>query len=383
MRAGPDIRINAQLLDAGSQRTLWAQSYQRRVADILALQNEVALAVAEKVKAVISPRLRDRLAHSREVDPVAHEAYLKGRYHLSKNTAESARRAIEYFQSAIDADPTFAPAYSGLSDTYAQLSSAWLPAKEAMSRARGAAQRALELDPDLASAEASLGYVRAFYDWEWKEAESHFRRAIELNPSEPSAHATYAYFLVVQRRFEEAARALRRAHEIDPLSQVVAFMQLWPLFETRRYEQAIAAAEALIREHPEFGLPYLVLGQSRVLKGDYERGIRDLERGYEISRLAPFKAWVAFSWAKAGNRDRARAVYREVQRSSDTSYVQPYFFALMHAGLEEKDEAFSWLERAVEARSEELVFLALDPGMDALRSDPRFDVLVRRVGLEP
>ena len=207
------------------------------------LQSEVALTVAQQIRAQISPVARERLTTARPVDPAAHEAYLKGRFQFNRGEGGYYSQAIAYFQQALQIDPDYALAYAGLSDAFAGVSSLWMSPAEAMPKARAAAQRALELDPSLPAAHASLAYVLGFYDWEWSEAEAEFKRSLELNSGEATAHQNYGYLLIVNRRFDEAKREMDRAHELDPLSPLVSFMRLWPLYEGRRFDEAIVASQ--------------------------------------------------------------------------------------------------------------------------------------------
>ena len=382
-RAGDQVRISAQLVDARSERPLWGRSYQRDLADVLSMQSDVALTIVGQIRLSLTPDVKARLTTPRKINPEAHEAYLRGRSNVSQYTRESFTRALEYFQRAIEIDPTYAEAYAGLSNTYYSLSSAWLPAAEAMPRARAAAAKALELDPQLASAHASLATVEAFYDWQWGDAEREFSRAIELNPSEPTAHQNYGNLLVIHRRFEEAERELQRAHEIDPLSPFISFYGLFPANLGRNYARAIAQGRKVAAEYPTFSFPHLILGQAYFFSGDRGRAMEEVDRAYELESNPCFLAWKAYMLAASGDRRPARQLLGRLQAMTETTYVQPYFFAIVHAGLGEKDLAFRWLDKAAEERAEELHFLQVDPALDSLRDDPRFARLLRQVGFAP
>jgi TolB-like protein/predicted Ser/Thr protein kinase len=239
-RVGDRVRIRAQLVDAKHDRSVWASSYERDTKDALALQSEIAQAIVEHVRVRLRPAERARLSATRTVIPEAHEHYLRGRFYWNNFDPEYMRRAADEFRRAVEIDPSYAEAYAGLSDAYALMSGITLPTSEAMPRARAAAERALELDPDLPSANASLGYVLFTFDRDWNAAEKRLRRALELNPNEPSALQAYGYFHHVNGHFAEATALFRRARTIDPLSSYVAAMNLWPLNQGRQYERAIA-----------------------------------------------------------------------------------------------------------------------------------------------
>jgi serine/threonine protein kinase/tetratricopeptide (TPR) repeat protein len=383
MRVGNEVRISAELVEARHEHNLWAQTYQRNLADVLKLQSEVALTVAQQIRAQISPVVRTRLALTKPVDPAAHEAYLKGRFKANQDDKLSFSQSIVYFQQALAIDPTYAVAYAGLSSAYAGESSIWTPAAEAMPKAREAARHALELDPGLAAAHASLAYVLGFYDWRWSESEAEFKRAIELDPGEATAHQNYGYLLTVNRRFDEARREVNLAHDLDPLSPMSSYLRLFPIYEGRHYDEAIAESQKTIKDFPDFALPRLVLAQSLFMKGDRAGALRELNAGYGIDRNHNLLAWTGYVHAASGAREPALAALRELEAPNDSVYIQPYLLALVNVGLGEKDKALKWLERGVEARSEEVVFLNVDPAMDPLRTDPGYAELLKRVGFAP
>jgi eukaryotic-like serine/threonine-protein kinase len=381
MRSGSRVRIAAELIEATSDRHLWADRYEREVGDVLALQNEVARAVAERIRVTLSPTEQARLARIRTVTPSAHEAYLRGLYCANQYTVDGFREAVTDFQRAIAADPTYAPAYAGLALAYAGTSSWAVPAAEAMPRARAAALKAIELDSTLASGHAWLGEVEAFYDWDWKAGEREIRKAIELNPSDPDAHLTYGYLLVVNRRFAEAERELKRAREIDPLSETIASVSLFPLYESRRYDEAAAAATQLIESSPDLPIPHQVLGQARLMKGDSVRALPEFRRALELEPSNPLLVgFLGNAYAATGNRAAALALLDTLRMRATRGYVQPYAYAVIYAGLRDHERTFHWLEQCIALRSEEIVFLQVDPAMDAMRPDPRFAPLLRRVG---
>jgi eukaryotic-like serine/threonine-protein kinase len=380
LRAGARVRIAAQLIEAASDRHLWAGQYERQSDDVIALQNDVARAVAEHIRLAVKPAERARLASARSLDPAAHEAYLKGLFYSSQFSVEGFRRAVAFFTQAIEADPTYAPAYAGLARAYAGRSSWDLAPVEAMPRVRAAATRAIQLDPGLAAGHAWLGYVAAFYDWDWTSGERGFRRAIALNPNDPDGHLSYGTMLVVNRRFAEAEQELRRARELDPLSLWITSVSLWPLYEGRRYDDAIAAAQRILADNPRAANAHQILGQAWLMKGDSARALPALRRAQELDINPSLLAFLGSAYALSGNRAAARQMLDSLRARASAGWVQPYAWALVYAGLGQRDSAFRWLERGVATRSEEMVFLQVDPAMDVLRSDPRFRPLLRKVG---
>ncbi len=382
LRAGDVVRITAKLVEVASGRNVWGESFERNLSNVLALQSEVALAIVEKVRVHMTPHEHARLAVKRTVDPAAHEAYLEGRFYLNQYSSEASRKALALFQSAIEIDPGFAQAHAGLADAYVALAFCCLPTAEAMPRSRAAASMALTLDPELAAALATLAYVRGAYDWEWEAAERDFSRAIALNPSEVTAHQNYGGLLTVLGRFDEAIDEFARARAIDPMSSTVATMSLWPLFEGRRFEQAIASARSLVEADPRVSYAHMILGQALFLDGEREAGIAALQKAIELDPANPFPhGWLGFAHAVNGDRDAALDVLESLHRREADGYVQPYLFALVYVGLGDHDQALDWLEKAYEARSDEMPMIKVDPAMDPLRSDPRFQSILHRMNL--
>ncbi len=382
-RVADQVRIRVRLVKAADERQVWSNSYDSGLGDVLALQSRIAQAVAKELRALVTRDERDRLQVARATLPAAHDAYLRGRYHLNRFTEADFRTALEYFQEAIRQEPTYALAYAGLSDAYAALSSMTMAPHEVMPRARAAALHALELDSTMAEAHASLGYVRAFYDWQWAQAEHDFRRAIALKPSCSMAHMYYGYLLTVNRRFVEARRELRTAWELDPLSSYIAFMQLLPLNRARQDDAVLDAAHKLLAVEPSHFGAHLILGQTLLRKRDYPRALAELAEANALIPNPFLKAWLAYGYSAAGKRDSAQAIRRELEEQSKRTFVQAYAMAVLYSGLGEKDLAIDWLQRGAEQRSEEMVHVLLDESLDPLRSDPRFAAIVRSVGFTP
>lgn len=373
------VRISAQLIDAATDRNVWADSWERSLSDVLGIQSEVARAIVQNVRVHVTPEEQTRLATAQRVNPVAQEAYLRGREYFNRSSIEGFRTAIEQFESAIERDPTYAPAYAGLADAYCALSSIQIPAKEAMPRGHAAATKAVELDPNLAAGYVSLAYVQAFYEWNWSDGERTFRRAISLNSNEATAHQFLAQLLMCIQRFDEASAELSRAREIDPLSSYIAGMSLWPIYYRRDYATAGEAARVLMAADPKNAIPHFIHGVALTMLGDSARGTAEFDRAYDLDPRAYYLAYAGWGRARAGDRQGALGVLRKLRVLSETSYVQPYSMAVIFASLGESDSAFAALERGIELRSEDMIETQNSPAMDPLRSDPRFKAILRKL----
>jgi TolB-like protein/predicted Zn-dependent protease len=379
-RAGESLRVSIELTDLPSSGRLFSREYSGSAARVLEIENQLARDILERVRAPLTAEERQGLAASPRVTPAAHEAYLRGRFLFNAYTAESGRKAIEEFQRALALDPSYAPAYVGLASAYFSLSSASIPADEAMPRARAAARRALELDSTLAGAHVALAYVSAFYECNWREAEEEFRQAISMDPGEATAHQFYAQLLVMNGRFREATSEIERAQALDPLSSYISGMALWPLFLGRRYEASIQAADHLLALDPNNANALHVRGQALAMRGQVDPALLSLQNAYEIWHTPTSLGWKAFALARAGRRAEALQVLGHLRSLSDSAYVQPYVFATVFSGLAMRDSAFTSLEASIRAHSEEVLAVKVDPAMDPLRSDARFESVLRRLG---
>jgi len=383
VRETPDsVLIATQLVDPKTDRYLSVQSLERPRNRVLALQNEVAVALAGQIRAAVTPEERARLEAPSVVDAQAHDAYLRGRFYYNQSdTEESLRRALSEFQRAIVMDPTYARAYVGLAETYTQLSSVVLPAKEAMPKAQAAAERALEIDSTLAPAHATLAYIQAFYHWNWEEGEREFRRAIALGQGEAATHQNYGYLLNNLGRFEEAKTELRQAAEIDPLSTFIPIQQLFPLYGSRHYDDAIAAASKVLEADSTAALARFIRAQAYLGKGETQIAYQDIERAYASYKQPLFLAYLGYIDGIEGKRDRALRVKEELEHPPGGRFVQPYTMAVVFVGLGDRDSTFAWLQRGIEERSEEATYVKVDPIMDPIRSDGRYPGILRRIGL--
>lgn len=384
-RAGDRVRITARLIQCSDQTHLWAESYESDLRDILALQSAVARAVADEIQIKLSPKQRARLVRSsRAVKPEAYEAYLRGRFYWNKRGGEGLAKAIEYFEQAIKQDPNYALAYAGLAASYSLLGAIpydVLPPREAIPKARAAAIKALELE-DLAEAHTSLAYIKCAYEWNWAEAEKEFRRAIEINRGYATAHQWYAWYLAAMGRLDEASTESRHAYDLDPLSLVIGTQIALTSYLARDYDRAIEQCQKTLELDPNHLEALYVLGRAYDGKGMYAKAISELQKGKALSGGSPAMTMaVGHAYAASGNRAEAQKAIDELKVLAQKRYVPALYIAPIYGRLGEKDEAMRWLEKAYEERSDYLLFLKREPLADPVRSDARFQALVRRIGL--
>jgi TolB-like protein/tRNA A-37 threonylcarbamoyl transferase component Bud32/Tfp pilus assembly protein PilF len=382
-RLGDRVRITAQLVEGATDRHLWAQSYERDLKDVLALQSEVARAIAGEIRVKLTPQQQARLAAKRAVNPAAHEAYLRGRFQANMATRESLQRSIEYYQQALQIDPQDALAYAGMADSYAALEGYYLPPWETMPRAKAAATKALQLDESLAEAHTSLGFVRLLYDYDWSEAEREFQRAIELNSNFADAHHGYAAYFAAMGKRDEALAEIRRAQELDPLSSAINVELAWLLFISRQNEQAIEQCRKMIDVEPRLALAHTFLALAYARKGQFAEAVAEAEKGRQLDDSPLVAAMLGGIYAAANKGAAARRVLEQLKEEAKQRYVCPYEVAVIHLHLGDKDQALKWLQKAYAEHESCMAWLKVDPRFDPLRSDPRFADLLRRIGLLP
>ena len=382
LRAGRRVRITAQLIDAPKEMHLWAESYERDLRDVLALQAEVAQAIAREIRVKLTPVDQARFAEVRAVDPDAYEAYLRGRYHWNRRPSEFAK-AIQCFQEAIAKDSTYVAAYAGLADCLSGLN-VWgiVPASEGSVKAKALAQKALEMDHSSAEAHVSLAFA-TMYHYDFLTAEREFERAIELNPRYTLAHQLFGWYLCTMDRYEEAYAEFQRAIRLDPLSSVINAMLGNVLIYARRYDQALKQCAKALELDPTSGPAHLGLGWAYRCKSLYEPAIAPLRRACEFYPGSTPIGVLGEVYAAAGYRGEAQKILEQLQELSKQRYVTPYVVARIHVTLGEKDEALQWLEVAYQQRAEWMVLLKVDPCLDGLRPDPRFQDLIRRMNFPP
>jgi tetratricopeptide (TPR) repeat protein len=382
LREGDAVRISIQLIHGPSDRHLWAESYQRELRGILALQSDVARAIAREIHVKVTPEEERRLASARPVDPEAYQLWLKGNFHLNRLTEKGSRRALSFYQDAIAVDPSYAPAHIGIAWAYIQLANWFAPVApwQALPQAQHAVERALALDPDSASAHCAVATIRFQFEWDWAEADRAFRRAIALNPD---ACNIYPLFLTtVMGRFDESIRLGRRALERNPLSPVAYFNLASILSLTGNDEEALQLFREGFEIAPDHPQGHLVInGFHYARRGEFEMALSHLERVMSIQETARTMGWLGYLHASAGHRRDALAVVaRLMQRIEEAyTYEEAEALAWIHMALGDHDEAFRWLETAYEQREMGLIWLKAHWVFDPLRGDPRFDDLVRRM----
>jgi len=379
------VRISAQLIQAKDQTHLWAKQYDRELSNLLTLQAEIVQEIANEIQLVIGDPKRIDSTHQASLSREAYEAYdlyLKGRYFWNKRTTQGFQHAIEDFQQAIAKDPTYARGYAGLADSYALMSSYSLaPQNEFMPKARAAAQRAVELDDMLAEAHTSLALIKENYDWDWQTAEKEYRRAIQLDPNYVTGHHWYAEYLAYQGRFNEAFAESDRARQLDPLSLIIATDNGAILYFSRQYDRAIERFRAVLDMEPNFPRAHLLVF-AYVQKGLFADALADIEKWRRIEDVPGSWAIQAYVCGRSGQWGEARRALEKLLRLNGRQQMDPAAIALAYVGMDNKDEAFAWLQKAYSEHSNALTTLKVDPIYDPLRGDPRFQELVRRVRLD-
>ena len=383
LRSGDQVRITAQLIEASTDKHLWSQSYEGELRDTLALQNRVASAIADQIRISLTPQEQAALKNVKVVNPEAYESYLKGRYFWNKRTADGLKVALAYFTQAIEEDPKYAQAYSGLADTYTLLGDwqyAVMTPKEALPKAKAAALKALELDSGLGEAHTSLAVCLDGFDWDFDTAEKEFQRAIELNPGYATAHHWYAWHLSHIGQNKEAIAEMRKAEDLDPLSLIIKTELAELLVLAHSYDESIRQSRKTIEMDPNFALAHNQLGQAYFQKQMYEPAIAELEKSVQLSGGSPACiANLARAYAASGRRSEAEMLLSDLKKRSSPSASLASQIAIVYAALGDRDQAMAWLEKGYEERFNPGVLLR--PGLDPLRSDPRFQDLLHRVGL--
>jgi serine/threonine protein kinase/tetratricopeptide (TPR) repeat protein len=380
---GERVRITTQLIEARTDQPMWTDSYERDLRNILALQRELARAIAKEIKIAVTPEEQVRLAMASPINPEAYQLYLKGRYLWNKRTGEDLKKALVYFERAIEKDPNYALAYTGLADTYLILPSyIAFPPTEAYSKGKEAALKALEIDDTLAEAHTSLADVMKFY-FDWKRAEKEYKRAIELSPSYATAHHWYAYDLMLMGRHDDAIKEINLAQELDPHSLIINANMGYVLYNARRYYQAIEYYMNALEMDPNFWVLHQYLGRAYLQEGKYEEAIAEFQEAITLSgSLQENMGDLGYSYAVSGRKAEAMKVVNELKELSTRKYISSYHLALIYVGLGQKNQAFEWLNKAIEEPDIFLVHLKVDPRFDNLRSDPRFTALLKKMGLD-
>jgi len=390
-KAGSRVRISAQLVNVADGYHIWSERYDRNIGelccpeDIFAIQDEISLAVVNNLKVKLLGKQMAKLVKRHTQDLDAYRLYLKARYFLNKRTEESLRKAVQYFEQAIEKDPGYALAYAGLSDSHILLAEySHLPPKDAFPRAKAAVKKALEIDETLAEAHTSLAFIKTLSDWDWMGAEEEFKQAIESNPGYATAKQWYAEHLTMTGQYAEAIAELKQAQELDPLSLIIGVALAITLFcGTRQYDRVIEECQKVLEMDPNFGGALNVLGMVYRERAMYEKAIEAFRKARAFDEGNTWvTAELGHAYAASGKRSEAEKVLDELQQLSKRRYVPPDNIAMVYLGLGEKNLVFEYLEKAYEDRSVGLAWLKADPIFDSLRSDPRFTALLERIGLE-
>jgi TolB-like protein/DNA-binding winged helix-turn-helix (wHTH) protein/Flp pilus assembly protein TadD len=383
LRAGDRVRITAQLIDAATDKHLWSQSYEGELRDTLALQDRVARAIAEQIRINLTPREEAALKNVRVVNPQAYESYLKGRFFWNKRTSEGLRVALAYFNQAIEEDPHYAPAYSGLADTYALLGDwqyAVMTPTQAYPKAKAAALKAVDLDSALGEAHNSLAFVLDGFDWDLDAGGKEFRRAIELSPGYATAHHWYAWHLALLGRYDEAIVEMKTAESLDPLSLIINADLAELLVIAHSYDKSIKQSRKTIEMDPNFAMAHNQLGQAYLQQHMYQQAVLELQTAVQLSSRSPTcVANLARAYALSGHRDGALKLLDELKASATPGYSHASEIAAIYVSLGDTNEAMNWLEKGYAERFNPGVLIR--PGFDPLRADPRFRDLAHRVGL--
>jgi TolB-like protein/DNA-binding winged helix-turn-helix (wHTH) protein/Flp pilus assembly protein TadD len=383
LRSGDQVRITAQLIEASTDKHLWSQSYEGELRQTLALQNKVARAIADQIRINLNPQEQAALKKAKVINPEAYESYLKGRYFWNKRTADGLKVALAYFSQSINEDPKYAQAYSGLADTYALLAD-WeygvMTPKEALPKAKAAAIKALELDGALGEAHNSLAFCLDVFDWDLDSAGKEFRRAIELNPGYATAHHWYASHLMLLGRYDEAIAEMRKAESLDPLSLIIDADLAETLVIAHSYDESIRQSRKAIEMDPNFALAHNQLGQAYLQERIHDVAIAELQKAVQLSGGSPTcMANLARAFVASGKRGEGVKLLNDLKKRSNPSHSHASEIAVIYVALGDTDQAMNWLEKGYEERFNPSVLLR--PGFDPLRSDPRFEDLLRRIGL--
>jgi TolB-like protein/class 3 adenylate cyclase/Tfp pilus assembly protein PilF len=380
-RAGNKLRITAQLIQVSDGNHLWSDTYDREMQDIFAVRSEVAQRVAAKLKVRLLGEDKKELDKKPTENLEAYNLYRQGRYYADKLSEDGTKRAVSFFQQAIEKDPRFALAYAGIADNYVLIADVFIAPREAFSNAKEAALKAIELDDSLAEAHASLGFVHYHYDWDWAAAEKEFKRAISLNPQSAQSYTLYTHYLAGMGRFDEANKYGRRALELDPLSSLARFWVGWASLISGRGDEAIRQFSKGVELEPNNVWVRMFLGRAYLFKGTPQRAIEEMETAEHLSLDDTFMlGFLGYGYAVTGRRADALKILQRLDEMEKRRYVSRIARVYVYAGLDDKDKAFEWLEKAYQERSDSLAWFRYDPESKGLRSDPRFAALMRKVG---
>jgi TolB-like protein/Tfp pilus assembly protein PilF len=382
VQRGDQLTLSLELVDVQTENVIWTQQYNRKQTELVSLQSEIARDVSSKLQAKLSGADVAKVEKNYTTNTEAYQLYLKGKFYWNKRTGPALKEAADFYQQAIEKDPNYALAYSGLAETYVLFSSYDVaPATDSMPQAKAAARRALEIDDSLAEAHTALGFYLSNYEWDRAGSEMEYRRAIELKPNYATAHHWFGADLSNVKRFDESLVELRRAEEIDPLSRIIGTNLGDALVHARRYDEAIAQYKRVLVRDPNFAYAHRALGWAYGAKGMYPEAIAETRTAMGLREGSSAKGYMGLWLAKSGKGDEALKVLNEIKHESARTYVQSYTFALIYIGLGDKEEALNYLEKHLSSRAETASTYATAPELDELRSEPRFKAMLRRMNL--
>jgi len=384
VREGRQIRVHTQLIRAASDEHIWAGEYQREYGSVLEIQEEFTRNIVEQIEVNLTAKDRARLAAVRPVDPEAYQNYLKGRYYFNQRTEDALNKSIQSFEQAIAREPGYAPSYSGLAEAYAMLGfRGGIPSKDALSHAKEAAMKAVELDDDFSEPHASLGFIAETYDWDWGTAEREYKRALELNPGDTQAHNWYAGYLTYRGRFDEGVSEAMRARDLDPLSLPINNALAGRLLAVGRHDEAYRQAQETLELDPHYAPAHQTLGWVYLQTGKQKESVQEFETALKLSDTGniDLQLDLAFADSVTGKRDEARRILARLEKLHEQGLVPSGSIAILLGALGEPDEAFGWLEQAYRERDPQLTYLKVGRRFEPLRKDPRFTQFVHRVGL--
>jgi eukaryotic-like serine/threonine-protein kinase len=383
MQSGGSLRIGTELVDVATGARLWGAQFDRKPGDIFAIQDEISNEISGKLRLQLTRAEKKRLIRRHTENAEAYGLYLKGRHHWNRWTEEGFYKAIDYFQQAVAKDPSYALAYTGVAESYVLLGwNSYLPPKDAFPKGKAAALTALQLDPGLGEAHTPLAAVLWLHDWQWQAAQKEFKRSLELNPTYPTANHWHAEYVMTMGRQVEAVAKMKNSQELDPLSLIINVAIGWASYMARRYDEAIEQLLRTVELDPNYPVTYWILGLLYRITGRYELAITAGEKGVNLSGGSPLmRAALAHTYGMSWRAKDALQVLDDLTKLAKHKYVAPHFLAGIHIGLGENERAIEYLEKSHEEHSHWLIYLHIDPSMDALRNTPRFQELLRRVGL--
>jgi eukaryotic-like serine/threonine-protein kinase len=383
MQSGGSLRIGTELVDVATGSRIWGAQYDRAPGDIFMIQDEISNEISQKLRLQLTQAEKKQLTKRYTENPEAYRLYLRGRHHWNRWTEDGFYKAVECFQQAIDIDPNYALAYAGLADCYVLLGwNSYLPPKQAFPKGKAAVAAALRLDQNLAEAHTPLAALLWLHDWQWHNAETEFKRSLELSPTYPTANHWYAEYVMTMGRHGDALLRMKKGLELDPLSIIINVAVGWALYNARQYDEAIEQLQRTVELDPNYPVTYWILGLLFRKTGRYDLAITEVEKGVTLSGGSPLmRGALAHTLAMAGKTKEALQMLDDLRELMGQRYVSPYFFAGIHAGLAENERAIEYLEKCYEEHSHWLIYLHIDPSMDSLRDKPSFQALVRRVGL--